>query len=59
MKRCPFKFKQQIIERPSADPSTWIPSDMIITACELRFSGNMLFGWKECIGEEKCPIIKK
>ena len=56
--KCPFKRKQQIIDMPSADPSTWIPSDRSVFVCELRFSGNMLFGWKECIGEDKCPIMK-
>jgi len=56
---CPFKRKQQIIQRPSGDPSTWIPIDKDENVCKLQFIGDMVFGFEKCMGEDKCPIIKE
>ena len=55
---CPFRFKQQVIDIPSGNPSTWIPSNVYEDVCELRFSGDMVFGWKKCLGEDVCPVMK-
>jgi len=55
---CPFKRKNTKMIRPNGNPASWYP-DGERYECKLQFSGLEIMGFEDCIGESKCPIMRK